>query len=147
MVKREALKPWILQGFRASPFGASNVTRTHDLLITNVGRAVGVLVFGAFRSFYVGYTETYKPVVSTQYIRSYSRLGQRLGQLCAPCKELERTVNSDSFYKLKICAAIFNEKRFSRSHPKPFYATRKHTEFNAHSFPLYISAYAQAVPA
>ena len=34
-INKEALKPWILQGFRASPFGASNVTRTHDLLITN----------------------------------------------------------------------------------------------------------------
>ena len=33
--KKEALKPWIFQGYRASFFGASNVTRTHDLLITN----------------------------------------------------------------------------------------------------------------
>ena len=67
--------------FRHPPghFGASNVTRTHDLLITNVGRSVKALISGAFCSFCVEGSAVYNPAASIQYIWSYSRLGQRLG--------------------------------------------------------------------
>ena len=59
--------------------GANDVTRTHDLLITNVGRSVKALISGAFCSFCVEGSAVYNPAASIQYIWSYSRLGQRLG--------------------------------------------------------------------
>ena len=60
--------------------GAGGRIRTPDLLITNVGRAVNVLISGAFLSFCVGGPAAYEPAASIQYIHSCSRLGHGLGQ-------------------------------------------------------------------
>ena len=65
--------------------GAGGRIRTPDLLITNVGRNVNVLIFGAFCSFRVGGKKHIKPDASIQYIRSCSRLGHSLGQTLLPC--------------------------------------------------------------
>ena len=60
--------------------GGGRWIRTPDLLITNVGRNVKVLISGVFLSFRVGGPAVYEPVASIQYIRSCSRLGHGLGQ-------------------------------------------------------------------
>ena len=60
--------------------GAGGRSRTPDLLITNVGKAVNALISGAFLSFRVEGSAVYKPAASIQYIRSCSRLGHGLGQ-------------------------------------------------------------------
>ena len=60
--------------------GAGGRIRTPDLLITNVGRNVKVLISGAFLSFRVGDSAVYEPAASIQYIRSYYSLGHGLGQ-------------------------------------------------------------------
>ena len=65
--------------------GAGGRIRTPDLLITNVGRNVNVLIFGAFCSFRVGGKKHIKPDASIQYIRSCSCLGHSLGQTLLPC--------------------------------------------------------------
>ena len=65
-------------------FGAGGVTRTHDLLIT---KCIGVLRLTVFRDFGVfplGILREVRPILSTVFVRSFSRVGHGVGQAVDP---------------------------------------------------------------
>ena len=61
-------------------FGAGGVTRTPDLLITKCIRALHLAVFRAFGVFPLDTFRVFQPTRSIVSIRSFPRVGQRVGQ-------------------------------------------------------------------
>ena len=74
--KAKAPKPLRFQGF----FGAGGVTRTHDLLITKCIGVLRLAVFRAFGAFPLGILREVRPILSTVFVRSFSRVGHGVGQ-------------------------------------------------------------------
>ena len=68
--------------------GAGGVTRTHDLLITKCIRALHLAVFRAFGVFPLDTFRVFQPTRSIVSIRSFPRVGQRVGQAPLPCTEV-----------------------------------------------------------
>ena len=57
-------------------FGAGGVTRTHDLLITKCIGVLRLTVFRDFGAFPLGILREVRPILSTIFVRSFSRVGQ-----------------------------------------------------------------------
>ena len=68
--------------------GAGGVTRTPDLLITKCIRALHLAVFRAFGVFPLDTFRVFQPTRSIVSIRSFPRVGQRVGQAPLPCTEV-----------------------------------------------------------
>ena len=61
-------------------FGAGGVTRTHDLLITKCIQTLRLTVFRDFGAFPLGILREVRPILSTVFVRSFSRVGHGVGQ-------------------------------------------------------------------
>ena len=65
-------------------FGAGGVTRTHDLLITKCIGVLRLTVFRDFGAFPLGILREVRPILSTVFVRSFSRVGHGVGQSFFP---------------------------------------------------------------
>ena len=72
-------------------FGAGGVTRTHDLLITKCIRALRLTVFRDFGAFPLGIFREVRPILSTVFVRSFSRVGHGVGQADTSASKKPRT--------------------------------------------------------
>ena len=72
-------------------FGAGGVTRTHDLLITKCIGVLRLAVFRAFGAFPLGILREVRPILSTVFVRSFSRVGHGVGQADASASKKPRT--------------------------------------------------------
>ena len=75
----------------ATHFGAGGVTLTHDLLITKCIGALRLAVFRAFGAFSLGILREVHPILSTVFVRSFSRVGQGVGQADTSASKKPRT--------------------------------------------------------
>ena len=75
----------------ATHSGAGGVTRTHDLLITKCIRALRLTVFRAFGAFPLGILREVRPILSTVFVRSFSRVGHGVGQADTSASKKPRT--------------------------------------------------------
>ena len=85
--KAKAPKPLRFQGF----FGAGDVTRTHDLLITKCIGALRLAVFRAFGAFPLGILREVRPILSIVFVRSFPRVGHGVGQADVSASKKPRT--------------------------------------------------------
>ena len=65
-------------------FGAGGVTRTPDLLITKCIQTLRLTVFRDFGAFPLGILREVRPILSTVFVRSFSRVGHGVGQSFFP---------------------------------------------------------------
>ena len=75
----------------STQFGAGGVTRTHDLLITKCIGVLRLAVFSAFGAFPLGILREVRPILSTVFVRSFSRVGHGVGQADASASKKPRT--------------------------------------------------------
>ena len=82
-------------------FGAGGVTRTHDLLITKCIGVLRLAVFRAFGAFPLGILREVRPILSTVFVRSFTRVGHGVGQ-----KSMRRAPSQMQRYKQRVFLPI-----------------------------------------
>ena len=86
---------------RVVHFGAGGVTRTPDLLITKSIGALHLTVFRDFGAFPLGILREVRPILSTVFVRSFTRVGHGVGQ-----KSMRRAPSQMQRYKQRVFLPI-----------------------------------------
>jgi len=105
-------------------FGAGGVTRTHDLLITKCIRALHLTVFRDFGAFPLGILREVRPILSTVFVRSFSRVGHGVGQSFFPYTIGNMLHEIGQWHRIQLksrslliifCAAVVNKSHLAET--------------------------------